>query len=133
MTRYLLDSDALIDFSKGAEPASSASLSWIDGDDEVAVCAITVAEFFAGLDQEQVASWEPFIAALWYWDISPEAARQAGRYRYTSVRAGRSMTTTDALVAAVAVERDALVVTGNVRHYAIGGVSLYPIRSSLQP
>lgn len=45
MTRYLLDTDALIDFAKGAEPAISYVLSWIDGSDVVAVCAISVAEF----------------------------------------------------------------------------------------
>jgi len=37
MTRYLLDTDALIDFSKGAEPATSLILSWIDGSEVVGV------------------------------------------------------------------------------------------------
>jgi predicted nucleic acid-binding protein len=49
VTRYLLDTDAPIDFSKGSEPATSRILSWIDATDIVAVCAISVAEFFAGL------------------------------------------------------------------------------------
>ena len=40
MTRYLLDTDALIDFSKRREPASSRILSWVDEGETVGVCAI---------------------------------------------------------------------------------------------
>jgi predicted nucleic acid-binding protein len=57
MTRYLLDTDALIEFSKRREPASSRILSWIDEGETVGVCAITVAEFAAGLSPEQLVAW----------------------------------------------------------------------------
>src|SRR5947209_15601514 len=99
MTRYLLDTDALIDFSKGVEPAASLILSWIDGTDTVAVCPITIAEFFAGLSSKQTGEWEPFVAALDYWDISREAAMRAGQERFKLARTGRSVTTTDMLLA----------------------------------
>src|SRR5947209_6099546 len=102
MTRYLLDTDALIDFSKGVEPAIASILSWIDGSDVVAVCSVPVAEFYAGLSSEQATHWHRFITSLTYWDISSEAAMRAGQYRYTFARAGQSITITDALLAALA-------------------------------
>ena len=53
MTRCLLDTTALIDFSKGRQPASSRILRMFEAGDEVGVCAIVVAEFYAGLVPEQ--------------------------------------------------------------------------------
>lgn len=128
MTRYLLDTDALIDFSRGVEPATSAILEWIDGDDLVAVCPISVAEFFAGLTLEQATQWQGFIEALAYWDVSREAAMRAGQHRYAFARSGHTITTADALIAAVAQERAATVVTGNVRHYRMPGLSIFALR-----
>ena len=128
MTRYLLDTDALIDFSKGVEPATSMILSWIDGTDEIAVCPITVSEFYAGLTSEQASEWAPFVSALTYWDISRGAAIRAGQDRYALGRSGMSSTMTDALIASVAREYRATVVTGNAKHFPMEEVSVLTIR-----
>jgi predicted nucleic acid-binding protein len=80
MTRYLLDTDALIDFSKRREPASSRILQWIDGGVTVGVCAVTVAEFAAGLSTEQLAAWEKFLTSLASWDMSPQTAMRNPDY-----------------------------------------------------
>lgn len=53
MTRYLLDTTALIDFSKGREPARTRIPQMIAAGDELAVCAVNVAEFYAGVQPEQ--------------------------------------------------------------------------------
>ena len=50
MTRYLLDTDALIDFSKGSEPATSHILSWIDAGDTLGVCAICMTTGISAFD-----------------------------------------------------------------------------------
>jgi hypothetical protein len=49
MTCYLLDTDAPIHFSKGRDPAFSQVLHWIDTADILAGCAVSVAEYSAGL------------------------------------------------------------------------------------
>ena len=124
MTRYLLDTTALIDFSKGREPAQSRIMEMIESGDELGVCAINVAEFFSGIPSDQRASWDEFIGALQYWDIAQEAARQAGFFRYDFARKGRQLSTTDTLVAAVACQRGATIVTNNVKDYPIREVRL---------
>lgn len=128
MTRYLLDTDVLVDFSKGIEPVTSRLLAWIDGTDTVAVCAISVAEFSAGLTAEQAAHAEPFISSLTYWDISRQAAMRAGQDRYSFARTGVTITTTDALLAAVAREYEAILVTNNLKDFPMEDVRLLSIR-----
>ena len=49
MSRYLLDTNILIDFSKRREPAFSFVQRAIATGDELGVTAINVAEFYAGL------------------------------------------------------------------------------------
>lgn len=128
MTRYLLDTDVLIDFSKGIEPVTDRVLAWIDSTDIVAVCAISVAEFSAGLTPEQAAQAVPFLTSLPYWDISRHASSRAGQNRYALARAGITITTTDALLAAVAGEYTATLVTSNLRDFPMEDVSLLSIR-----
>jgi predicted nucleic acid-binding protein len=133
MTRYLLDTSALIDFSKGREPASTRILEMIDSGDEVGVCAINVAEFYAGLPPETRPIWDAFFTALTYWPISRQAAMRAGQYRHAFARKGRTLTTTDALVAAVAQEYQAVVVTDNLKDYPMAEVRLLPLRQEDEP
>lgn len=127
MTRYLLDTDALIDFSKGRDPAYSHILAWINTGGTLAVCAVTVAEFYAGLSTQQAGQWQEFIASLAYWDVSAQAAMRAGQDRYKFASQGRTITTTDALIAATASEHEAILVTGNVKDYPMTDIMLFPL------
>lgn len=129
MTQYLLDTDVLIDFSKGIEPVTSQLLAWIDGTDVVAVCAISVAEFSSGLTPDQAARAQRFLALLSYWDIGREAAMRAGQDRYSLARRGLGITTTDALLAALARERRATLVTSNLKDFPMQGLALLSIRA----
>lgn len=128
MTRYLLDTTALIDFSKGREPASSRMLKMIDSGDEIGVCAVVVAEFYAGLSPEQRVRWEEFIDALRFWGEGRDEAKQAGIWRYEFDRQGRPLSTTDLLVAAVAKQHEAVVVTNNVKDYPMEEVEVLPLK-----
>jgi tRNA(fMet)-specific endonuclease VapC len=127
MSRYLLDTDALISFSKGKEPALSFIKKAIAAGDELGVSPVTVAEFYAGLPAETDATWDEFFDAVEYWTVSREAAKQAGAWRYQFARKGRRLSTTDLLTAAVAAERDAILVTSNVKDFPMQGLELLPL------
>jgi predicted nucleic acid-binding protein len=116
-TRYLLDTTALIDFSKGFEPSRSKVLGMIDTGQPLALCCVTVAEFFTGLAVAERTEWREFFATLDYWDIDSEAAAQAGIWRNEYRQQGIQLSTTDALVAATAWQHQAVVITNNTRHY----------------
>ncbi len=117
MTGYLVDTTALIDFSKGHEPARANIQRRIDQGETLALCAVSVAEFYAGIGPYTHPELDAFVMALDYWDISPSVAIQAGRLRYTAARAGRVLSTTDTLIAALAVHRDVVVLTDNIKGY----------------
>ena len=127
MTRYLLDTTALIDFSKGREPARSQIPSMIDAGDDLGVCGVNIAEFYSGLSATQRALWDEFVNALHYWGISAQAAKQAGIWRYDFARRGVTLSTTDSLIAGVAFEVQAIVVTNNVKDYPMEELPVLPL------
>ena len=134
MTRYLVDTTAIIDLSKGREPAVSQIRRWVEDGDELAVCSIQVAEFCRGTRPADRGVWDEFFGSLTYLDISQSAARRAGIISYELDRRGRLLPLTDTLIAAAALEEDIPVVTNNVRHYeAIEGVRLVRLAPGASP
>lgn len=129
MTRYILDTIALIDFSKSREPTRSRIFLMIEAGDELGVCAVNVAEFYAGLPVIERPQWDEFFSALRYWGITQEAARQAGMWRFEFRRRGNFLTTTDMLIAAVAQERGAVILTDNITDYPIDEVRVLPLKA----
>jgi len=112
LTRYLLDTTALIDFSKGREPARSRILKMIQEGDELGVCAVNIAEFYAGIPANQRAVWDEFTGSLQYWQ-------------------GKILSTTDTLMAAVALDHQAILVTNNVKDYPMGQIQILPMSGSI--
>lgn len=128
MSRYLLDTTALIDFSKGREPAFSLVNRLIEHGEEVGVSPVNIAEFYTGLAPSAWEVWDEFFEPIFLWPISLSAAKQAGKFRYDFARAGIALSTTDTLVAAVALEQGASVVTSNIKDYPMREVTLLPLR-----
>jgi predicted nucleic acid-binding protein len=128
VTRYLLDTAILIDFSKGWEPARSQLPLWNSSGDELGVCSINVAEFYAGISPSERARWDTVLQVLYYWDITRSAARQAGIWRYDFARRGVALSTADTLIAAVAQQQGAILVTNNVKDFPMGGVQLRSLK-----
>ena len=120
MARYLLDTTAIVDFSKGFQPTTSRIRHLLAAGEDLRVCPITVTEFYAGLAPAFRPDWDEFFAALTFWPISYGASVQAGTWRYAFARQGVQLTTADTLVAAVAQEASAVVLTSNARDYPMG-------------
>ena len=125
---YLLDTSALIDFSKGWEPARSNILALLEGQEAVGVCGVNIAEFTAGLLSEERAAWEQFFATLTYWDITRADAIPAGVWLHDYAKSGTTLSTTDTLIAAVAARVKATIVTDNTWHYPMPEVQTFSPR-----
>jgi predicted nucleic acid-binding protein len=117
MARNLLDTDILISFSK----RRGAAHTWVDAAqrevDELGVCEVVATELLAGARPVDRLPLIRFLRGLTYWDATLDAAIRAGAYRYSFARRGIAVSTPDALIAAVAVDVGATLVTRNVRHY----------------
>lgn len=123
-TRYLLDTDVLIDLTL-AEPESIQFLETVLTGNDVAMSSVTYAELYAGVipstfpDRAQ-ARIEHFILSshLEVVPLTPEAARQAGILSGSLKRAGLTTSLLDLFNASIAIVHDYTIVTRNVRHYA---------------
>ena len=124
MSGFLLDMASLIDLSKNIEPVRSRVRELLDQDEPVAARPITVAEFFTGVPPAERPIWDIFVDRLNYWDMTREVARLAGVYRYDYARRGQQLSTADTLLAALAVVREAILVTSNERHFPMPDVRL---------
>ncbi len=107
--KYLLDTDTLIDVLQDREGTRERVNAMIEAGDELALCAITVAELYSGLDASKRARWGEWLSSLPYWDITRDAAQRAGNDRKTASDAGRTLSVTDSLIAAIAREQGAIV------------------------
>jgi predicted nucleic acid-binding protein len=126
--KHLLDADTLIDYIVDRGNARPRITIMIDQGDEVAVCAITVAEVYSGLSDKRRDIWESWIMALSYWHIGFDVAAQAGTYRKTASEAGRTLSTTDSLLAALARDKGATLLTSNIKDYPMKDVQVMSLR-----
>jgi predicted nucleic acid-binding protein len=102
----------------------------IEQGDEVAVCAITVAEVYSGLSDKRRDIWVSWIMALSYWHINIDVGMRAGTYRKTASEAGRTISVTDGvLLAALAHESDATLLTSNIKDYPMKDVRILSLRN----
>ena len=124
MTTYVLDTSVLIDASRDREPGASWLQRVLVQPHSVAVSAVTVAEFFAGLEPRERGGWSTFIETLTHWDTTREIAIQAGIFRYDAARRGQVIQIPDALIAATAMVVGATLATSNVRHFGSLGVPI---------
>ena len=105
MTRYLLDTNFLVDFSKQFAPTRARLLATIANRDALAVCDIVIAEFFSGIEPASHRVWTAFFEECEMLSASREAAARSGIYRYEFARRGITLSLPDSLIAAIAHER----------------------------
>jgi predicted nucleic acid-binding protein len=130
MSRYIIDTDTLIDFAKSREPTRSRLLRLIEQGADVGVCEINVSEFYTALDEKHLPEWDRFFSNLSYWPITLTAARLAGVNRYALAAAGQTLTIADALVAAIALLERATILTSNSTDYPMPEVATLSLREA---
>ncbi len=133
MHGYLLDTDAVIDQLRGFQPTVQLLQQLYATGGELCVCDVTIAEVYAGLDPRDRPRAEQFLDVCTYLGMSPAIAQQAGEWRYQYRRRGITLSLTDAMIAATALAHRAKVVTGNVKHYPMSGVSIVALPRQGKP
>ncbi len=122
MGRYLLDSTLLIDHAN-VDPAAQAMLRRLfEEGHELYTCDAVTAEVLSFDAPDDLHHLEVLLDSLEYVATTPTAARWAASSRRERRRAGGSRALGDALIAAVARDLAATVVTRNVADFARQGV-----------
>jgi predicted nucleic acid-binding protein len=124
MTRYLVDTDGIIDYLNGFAPTVTLLRELYERGDELCTCDVVLAEVYAGLHPHEIARAERLLTTLTFLSTSADAARQAGIWRYQFARQGRQFATTDCIIAAVAGDHGAIVLTRNTDDYPMAEVNV---------
>jgi hypothetical protein len=130
MANYLLDTTVLIDFLGGAPKAVSLVKELSEEEHDLCTCCICVAELYSGLSADAAATAHELLDNLTYLDVTRDQARLAGSMRYQHARRGISLSTTDTIIAAVAIANDATFVTANVRDFPMEELQLLELPSN---
>ncbi len=120
----VVDTTVLIDASRRRGNAEAWLTERLAAGRVLLVSAVTVAEFLSGIDPEHEADaralLEPFDVVPATFDI----AILAGQIRYRLARRGRVLALADAVIAATALATTAILVTSNLRDFAIDGLDV---------
>lgn len=115
--RVLLDTSFIIDFLRGRPEAGKRWDSLIREEVILGCCAVNIEEVYAGMkpDEERITS--TFLQALYYFNLTREAARKAGEYRREYRGRGITLHTPDTLIAGVCSYHGLALVTKNASHF----------------
>lgn len=120
---FLLDTTILIDLFRGRLEAISF-LEKLSDEGAFYICPIIVAEVFSGARPEELSMVEEFFGEMNYCPIEYRTAKRAGLYRRDFRKKGITLGTSDAIIAAVAVDHSLTLVTKNVRHFPMKELSV---------
>ncbi len=124
MAKYRLDTTILIDHLRGGPEAAELITTLASQGHQLGPCCINVAELYSGLNPGEQARAERLVDSLDFYEITREAAKQAGRFRYDFARRGIPLSSADTLIAATAMEEVATLITANVRDFPMEDLHL---------
>jgi predicted nucleic acid-binding protein len=127
MTRYLLDTDCVIDYLHGT-PGTVALLQQLGREGhQFCTCGVVICESYTGLLPHDWLHGEELLEALLFLPASRLAARRAGIWRNDYRRQGIQLSATDCLIAATAHEHGAHVITANLRDFPMPEITILPL------
>ncbi|MBI2885779.1 MAG: PIN domain-containing protein [Chloroflexi bacterium] len=127
MARYLLDTDAVIDYLLGIPSTVQLIQALYEQGDTIGVCGAVVAEVYSGLRQEEQVGASRLLEHCSYLVTGLHAARQAGIWRRLYRQRGQSLAVTDALIAATARASSATLITGDTALRSMPEVEVLPL------
>jgi predicted nucleic acid-binding protein len=125
--KLLLDTSILIDVLRGRKSRRELLGEWLQAGHTLATTTVNVAEVFAGIRPHEQMATEALLSGLECYELTLSAARLAGRFVSEWRQRGRTLELPDALVAAVAIERNCPLATDNRKDFPMPEVKLYPL------
>ena len=122
--RYLLDSTLLIDHANRDEPASQLLERLHSEPHELYTCDVVTCETLSQGDADHLRHLGALLDALEYVATSPKAARWAANSRLARHRAGGKLGLGDSVIAGIAAELGATVITRNRPDFERQGIEV---------
>ena len=127
MNKYLLDSNIIIDYLRGSRNIVDFINHLIDTNAILGCCPINITEVYAGMKEKERSSTEELFEILRIFLIDTDVAKMAGDMIRNYKRQGITLELADAIIAAVAIHNNLVLITYNKRHYPMEELSfIYP-------
>jgi predicted nucleic acid-binding protein len=117
--RYLLDTSFVVDYLRG-EPAAVERFGQLFRDgDEPYVNEVILCELAVGIRQTDDPGFAAFVRVVSFAQPGPGTAIEAGAWRRSARGRGRTLSVSDALIAAAASALNATLLTRNLRDFQL--------------
>ena len=127
MAQYLLDTITIIDHLRGDKKVNSYLEEIGNRGDIVGCCCINITETYTGMKDKEKEKTDKFIESLYYFGVTKEIAKLAGKVKQKYVKKGKTIATTDVIIAATAIEYGLILITKNVQHYPFSELEIKEI------
>ncbi|HXM62548.1 MAG TPA: type II toxin-antitoxin system VapC family toxin [Terriglobales bacterium] len=127
----LADTDVLIDYLAGTQPATDQVLAYAESD-SLQTSAITCFELLTGArNGKRGDAVRRLVGAIPVLPLDREAATRAADVRQRLARSGVSIAMADSLIAGIALVNNLPLLTRNRKHFeSVEGLRLVPLRQS---
>jgi tRNA(fMet)-specific endonuclease VapC len=113
---FIADTDVLIDFLQGQDEAERVGVELKTG--RLCVTVISAFELWAGANNaRQMSMVEILLAAVTVLPLDDPAARRAAEIQRKLKQGGESIGMADSLIAGIALEQNAILITRNLKHF----------------
>jgi predicted nucleic acid-binding protein len=127
MATLLLDTSVIIDAINNKKDRRQFLRELIVQGNTLACCPINVTEVYAGVRPAEELNTRAFLESLKYYPITWPAARMAGELKRDFAKRGATLSVTDTLIAAVAIEYKLALITDNTRDFPMKDLQMYPL------
>jgi len=119
----VIDSDIAVDFLRRREYAPLLLREWSEKG-RIAVSTLTHFEVFQGMRPNEEEFTRDFLASLVSLDATVSITQSAGTVAHNLLTRGISIGTADVIIAATALEVGVPLITNNVRHFSVPGLTI---------
>ena len=127
MAQYLLDTTTIIDHLRGDEKVNFCLEEIGTRGDIAGCCCINITETYTGMKDKEKEKTDKFIESLYYFGVTKEIAKLAGKLKQKYVKKGNTLATTDVIIAATAIAYGLVLITKNVKHYPFSELEIKEI------
>jgi predicted nucleic acid-binding protein len=115
--RLLLDTSVLIDALRLRHGRRELLAQLVQAGHTLATTALNVAEVYAGMRPDEAQRTETLLGVLDCYELTGTSGRRAGALKQQWARKGRTLALEDMIVAAIALERECVLMTDNRKDF----------------
>jgi predicted nucleic acid-binding protein len=128
MTRFLLDTNFIIDVLNNRRNRQTVMRDLIANQHELGCCPINVTEIYTGLRPAEKEKTDALLRSFELIPISFEAARLAGELLQTGKGQGKTFSVPDMIIAAVCITEDLTLVADNRKDFPMPELTIHPLK-----